>query len=88
MTTVSSYEGIMTKDEVIDGAMGDIRVGDDDTEGEDGGEALVDYPGESPSNRRGILRWRPAVLVMTTNVERLSGSNPTLRCLLIKPRPR
>ena len=71
----------------MDGAVGDAGAGDDDTEGGNGGEAPVDSLGESPSNRRGILRWRLMVFVlMTINMEMLSGFNPALRHLLIKPR--
>jgi hypothetical protein len=84
---VPSCEGVAAEDGVADGVVGDARATDDDAEREDGGEALADCPGELPSNRRGILRWRPMVFVfMTTNVGMLNGSNPALRRLLIKPR--
>ena len=87
-TTVSSCEDATTEDGVTDRAAGDAGVGDDDAEGEDGGEALADCPGDSPSSRLGILRRQLAVFVlMTINVEMLSGSNPALRRLVIKPRP-
>ena len=87
-TMVSSCEDAVTKDGVTDRAASDTGVGDDDAEVEDRGEALADCLGESPSSRQGILRRRPAVFVlMTINVEMLSGSNPALRRLVIKPRP-
>jgi hypothetical protein len=87
-TMVSSCEGATAEDGVADRATSDVEARDDDAEGEDGGEAPADCPGESPSNKRGILRRRSAVLVlMHANVERLSGSNTALRCLLIKSRP-
>ena len=69
----SSCEGVVANDGVGAKATGDAEAEDDDVEGDGGGETPADCPGESPSNRRGILWQRSVVLVlMTIDVEMLS----------------
>ena len=71
----SPRESTGAKDGVGAGEAGDTEIGNDDTEGGEGGEAPADCPGEPPSSKRGILRQRAVIFVlMIANVETLSGS--------------
>lgn len=80
---ISSCKGVVAEDGVVDGAMGDTGARDNDTKGEDKGEALADCQ----ANPQATGERLAVFILMTINVEMLSGSNPTLRCLLLKPRP-
>lgn len=65
LTTASSFSFLMTmvcpqksvgaEDRVEVGAVGDAEIGNDDTKGGEGGEALANCPGVPLSSRRGIL---------------------------------